>query len=271
MILKEGLSGNFWKSDYVSCLMSKANGIKYNWSEYLGRNGQKFVAPSNEIDQLLKDARIKHIPEGVCDARGKSYADTANGYLEYKLSLNSGDLGDGEIIRQDIPVDTFESLRAPEKGDYGANLGFVEREPGGVARTGGHVSEALGINGSGEDVSVTIMNAEEGKETDPWLSNELTLGAGEEVPGYEDDCSKWNHSDRWDHYSDGDLEEDFEYFYNYSGTVEDSEIPTEETIESETTTTTDAEETEDENYITSTEKTTITQNITESNDNGMEM
>ncbi len=119
-----------------SCLMSKKNydnfvannpdaylgRFSHAWNDYPGTNAI-FMAPKEEIDQLLQ--------EHPNDPRA----------WEEKLGLNPNSLGDGEVMRVDVPNAANYSLNEPTSKTAGANGQYV---PGG--QTSGDITEAVAYN-----------------------------------------------------------------------------------------------------------------------------
>ena len=116
-----GITGDY--SNGASYLMSRENYDRYyagNPYEYLGRDNNLFVAPSGEMDQLLAE-----------------YGDNPR-MLENKLGLGEGALGNGEIMRVDIPNAKDYPMDPPGYTTPGSNDNYI---PGG--KTSGGISEAV--------------------------------------------------------------------------------------------------------------------------------
>lgn len=128
------IPGDF--SQGVSFLCSKDNYERYiaNGPGFLGRGGIQFVAPSQEIDQVLRE----------CNGDPRA--------IEQRLGLKDNSLGHAEIYRVDIPDPGKYTMKLPTKETPGSNENYV---PGGKTSGGVHEAVILDVPAPGNDPSET--------------------------------------------------------------------------------------------------------------------
>lgn len=277
MIIPFDVSPEF--NNGLSCLMSMANYIQYGGCNVLGKDGIKFWAPKNQIDEMLK-----------------KYPNDPRTWEEI-LSLPPGSLGDGDVIRCDLPANEEGVLvRGPRKGDPGTNEYYVESDyasndldKGGIfPQTKGNgkenAFECITENCPSDKVSYSSVNGENISEIydDAAIDKQLDFfvkSYEEEIPSDEELPDFNPGSGNWEDYSDDEIrdlaaewDEEEKYLKDHGlyefeqdeGMLriydEDMENDVDAEIEeiTEVETDTEIEETEDSIIITTTTTTTTT-------------
>ena len=133
-----GLGANALLDDFAkgaSKLMSSKQLAKYPGSKFLGNPKETFIAPFEQIDELLSS--------------GKSREEIAE-----ILGITDPSFLEGDLIRVDIKPEAMNNLRLPTGNEAGANSEFIL---GG--ETSGGVSEAIidGIQEGQEGISTKVV------------------------------------------------------------------------------------------------------------------